>query len=187
MARTDEIAVRWMIRRDFAEVLRIEHEAFEFPWLEEDFTQTLRRRNCIGMVAVLRGNVVGFAVYELHKHCVHVQNFAVDPQHWRCGVGRAMIAHLQKKLTPAHKPNLLLEVRETNLAAQLFFRAMGFSAVRILRDFYQDAPDDAYLMQCTFETVPLCNLRQNDDLPRRLAGAGGTLSTLERNAANDNG
>jgi ribosomal-protein-alanine N-acetyltransferase len=41
----------------------------------------------------------------------------------------------------------LLEVRETNLAAQLFFRSAGFRAVSVLRAFYEDSPEDAYLMQ----------------------------------------
>ena len=41
----------------------------------------------------------------------------------------------------------MLEVRETNLAAQLFFRGQGFRAVSVLREFYDDTPEDAYLMQ----------------------------------------
>ncbi|MEM1305855.1 MAG: ribosomal-protein-alanine N-acetyltransferase RimI, partial [Planctomycetota bacterium] len=45
------VHIRWMIRRDMQEVLGIEQESFEFPWLEEDFIRCLRQRNCIGMVA----------------------------------------------------------------------------------------------------------------------------------------
>ena len=40
-----------------------------------------------------------------------------------------------------------LEVRETNLPAQLFFRAQRFKGVRVLRSFYEDSGEDAYLMQ----------------------------------------
>ena len=47
---------------------------------------------------------------------------------------------------------IMLEVRETNLSAQLFFRANGFRAVSLLREFYEDTPEDAYLMQ--FSYVP---------------------------------
>ena len=45
------VHIRWMIRRDMAEVLEIERAAFEFPWFEEEFIRCLRQRNCIGMVA----------------------------------------------------------------------------------------------------------------------------------------
>jgi ribosomal-protein-alanine N-acetyltransferase len=38
-------------------------------------------------------------------------------------------------------------VRETNLTAQLFFRAQGFRAVRVLRGYYEDSGEDAFLMQ----------------------------------------
>ena len=41
-------------------------------------------------------------------------------------------------------------MRETNLAAQLFFRSSGFRAVSVLREFYEDTPEDAYLMQYRF-------------------------------------
>ena len=43
-------------------------------------------------------------------------------------------------------------MRETNLSAQLFFRDAGFRAVSVLRDFYDDTTEDAYLMQ--FEYRP---------------------------------
>ena len=42
----------------------------------------------------------------------------------------------------------MLEVRESNLDAQCFFRAIGFKAVSVLRDFYDDTDEDAYVMQC---------------------------------------
>ena len=35
----------------------------------------------------------------------------------------------------------------TNLPAQLFFKAAGFRAVTVLRAYYEDSPEDAYLMQ----------------------------------------
>ena len=57
-----------MIRRDMPEVLAVEQEAFEFPWLEEDFTRCLRQRNCIGMVAEADDSVVAFMIYELHRN-----------------------------------------------------------------------------------------------------------------------
>ena len=43
-------------------------------------------------------------------------------------------------------------MRETNLPAQLFFRAIGFRAKAILHDHYPDTAEDAYLM--TYELVP---------------------------------
>lgn len=140
-----ELKVRWMIRRDMPEVLAIEQQSFEFAWSEDDFIRCLRQRNCIGMVAELEERVVGFMIYELHKSRLHVLNFAVRREFRRQGVGAAMIQKLQRKLSHQRRSRMALEVRESNLEAQLFFRSQGFRAISVLRDFYNDTTEDAYL------------------------------------------
>lgn len=141
------VHIRWMIRRDMPEVLKIESQCFEFPWSEDDFIRCLRQRNCIGMVAEQDDRVVGFMIYELDKTRLHVLNFAVSTDVRRCGVGTQMLAKLIGKLSAQRRTRITLEVRETNLAAQLFFRSSNFRAVRVLREFYEDTPEDAYMMQ----------------------------------------
>jgi ribosomal-protein-alanine N-acetyltransferase len=140
-----------MIRRDMPEVLNIEEQSFEFPWTETDFIRCLRQRNCIGMVAEHNERVVGFMIYELHKNRLHILNFAVRSDFRRRSVGVSMINKLVSKLSHGRRNRILLEVRETNLAAQLFFRATGFRAITVLRDFYNDTPEDAYLMEFRYQ------------------------------------
>lgn len=155
MGRTKEssvaVHIRWMIRRDMPAVLDIENQSFEFPWSEEEFIRCLRQRNCIGMVAEHDEQVVGFMIYELHKNRLHILNFAVDPNARRTGVGRAMVDKLIGKLSHDRRNRIMLEVRETNLDAQLFFRNLGFRAISVLRDFYDDSTEDAYLMQLRYQ------------------------------------
>ncbi len=145
------VHIRWMIRRDMSEVLDIESQSFEFPWSEDDFIRCLRQRNCIGMVAEQDEGLVGFMIYELHKTRLHVLNFAVADDATRRGVGRQMIDKLAGKLSGQRRTRITLEVRETNLAAQLFFRDCGFRAVSVLRDYYDDTTEDAYLMQYRYQ------------------------------------
>lgn len=139
--------VRWAIRRDFAEILEIERLCFEFPWSEEDFIRCLRQKFCIGMVAELHGHIVGFMVYEIHRTRIHLLNLAVMPAFQRRGVGAAMIAKLVQKLSPKRRTRIITETRESNLDAQLFFKALGFRAGSVLSDFYDDTTEDAYLFQ----------------------------------------
>jgi len=148
------VHIRWMIRRDMPEVLDIEQRSFEFPWTEEDFVRCLRQRNCIGMVAEHDERVVGFMIYELHKTRLHILNFAVAAEFRRRGVGTQMAEKLIGKLSGGRRTRIMLEVRETNLAAQLFFRAGGFRAVSVLRGYYDDTPEDAYLMQFRYQPTP---------------------------------
>ena len=142
-----------MIRRDMPEVLEIEKSSFEFPWSEEDFIRCLRQRNCIGMVAVYDESVVDFMIYELHKNQLHVLNFAVRPDFRRRGVGSQMVNKLVGKLSQQRRNRVVLEIRETNLAAQLFFRNSDFRAVSVLRDYYDDTTEDAYVMQYRFKAA----------------------------------
>ena len=144
------VHIRWMIRRDMPEVLQTEQDSFEYAWTEEDFLRCLRQRNCIGMVAEQGEKVVGFMIYELHKAKLHILNFAVHPSCRRVGVGAQMVAKLISKLSSHRRTRITLEVRETNLVAQLFFRQQGFRAVRVLRAYYEDSGEDAFLMQYRF-------------------------------------
>jgi ribosomal-protein-alanine N-acetyltransferase len=139
--------IRWMIRRDMNEILEIEKRSFPNPWTDEEFIRCLRQRNCIGKTADLDDKVVGFLIYELHKDRLHLLNFAVAPTHRRQGIGKRMVGKLTGILTPHRRNRILLETRETNLASQLFFRSHGFEAVSILRDYYDDTTEDAYVMQ----------------------------------------
>ena len=141
------VHIRWMIRRDMPEVLQIEQDSFDYSWTEEDFLRCLRQRNCIGMVAEQGEKVVGFMIYELHKNKLHILNFAVQQSFRRLGIGAQMVAKLIGKLSSHRRTRITLEVRETNLAAQLFFSKQNFRAVRVLRNYYEDSGEDAFQMQ----------------------------------------
>ena len=165
------VHIRWMIRRDMPEVLQAEQSSFEYAWTEEDFLRCLRQRNCIGMVAEQGEKVVGFMIYELHKNKLHILNFAVHPSCRRGGVGAQMVAKLISKLSSHRRTRITLEVRETNLPAQLFFRSQGFKAVRVLRAFYEDSGEDAFLMQ----------YRLTDDLGEEVEESVNRIAQFEEN------
>src|SRR5436305_5482128 len=141
------VHIRWMIRRDMPEVLEAEQQSFDYSWTEEDFLRCLRQRNCIGMVAEFNDKVVGFMIYELHKTKLHILNFAVAPRFRRLGIAAQMVSKLIGKLSSHRRTRITLAVRERNLTAQLFFRAQEFRAMKVLRGYYEDSGEDAFLMQ----------------------------------------
>ena len=142
-----KVQIRWLIRRDMPEVLEIEATSFDYAWSEEDFLSCLRQRNCIGMVAEHNHQIVGFMIYELHKARLRILNFAVAADARRHSVGAQMVQRLVDKLSQQRRKEILLEVRETNLSAQMFFKNQGFRAVHVLRGHYDDTTEDAYVMQ----------------------------------------
>jgi GNAT superfamily N-acetyltransferase len=85
---------------------------------------------------------------EIPRTCAHGQLVTpVAAEHRRQQIGSRLVHKLVGKLSGQRRTRVILEVRETNLAAQLFFRQQGFRAVSVLRDFYDDSTEDAYLMQ----------------------------------------
>jgi ribosomal-protein-alanine N-acetyltransferase len=110
------------------------------------------------MVAEHNHRIVGFMIYELHKAKLNILNFAVLAELRRMGVGAQMIMRLVDKLSQQGRNEILLDLRESNLDGQLFFRAQGFRAVRIVRAHYDDTEEDAYIMQFRLD-------RQTDELP----------------------
>lgn len=146
-----QLHIRWMIQRDMPEVEAIENASFQFPWSHEDFIRCLRQRNCIGMVVDYDAKVVGFMIYELHRNRLHILSFAVHPDCRYQGVGTAMVNKLVGKLATQRRNRILLEIRESNLDAQLFFHTLGFRAISILKDFYDERCDeDAYLFEYVY-------------------------------------
>jgi ribosomal-protein-alanine N-acetyltransferase len=74
-----------------------------------------------------------------------------------------MMEKLVGKLSPDRRSRIVLEVRETNLPAQLFIRSLGFRAISVLKDFYQDTTEDAYLMHFVAPAA-------SASVPQRMAG-----------------
>ena len=58
-----------------------------------------------------------------------------------------MVQRLIDKLSQQRRREIVLEVRETNLSAQLFFANAGFRALSVLRNHYDDTLEDAYYMR----------------------------------------
>jgi [ribosomal protein S18]-alanine N-acetyltransferase len=137
--------VRWLSARDMPEVLAIETASFKGAWTEENFRRCLDTRTGIGMVAEQDETVVGFMIYERDKTRLHILNLAVHPQRRRQKAGAALVKKLTSKLS-TRRTQIILNVRETNLGAQLFFRQQGFRAVNLLPGHYEDTGEDAYLM-----------------------------------------
>jgi ribosomal-protein-alanine N-acetyltransferase len=142
-----KIHYRFMIRRDLPEALEIEAASFPDAWREEDFLKCLRQRNNIAWIAERNERMVGFVIYALLRGRIDLLSIAVAPDCRYQGIGRGLINKIASKLGAGRRSEITLEVRETNLEAQKFFRAVGFKATGVLREFYADTDEDAFSMR----------------------------------------
>ena len=81
-----------------------------------------------------------------------------------------MVNKLLGKLSQQRRNQITLEIRETNLAAQVFFRNLGFKAISVLRDYYDDTVEDAYVMQYLYQQESAEDEQSTNRIARRLAG-----------------
>ena len=161
--KSPPVHTRWMLHSDKPEVVAMELDCFGvYAWDEDDFTKSLRQPNTIGMVAEVGGDIAGYMLYELRKNRLRVLNFAVSPGFRRIGVATCMVDKLKSKLAANGRHRLMIEVSEENLGGQLFFKAKGFTATNILKGFYDNSDQDAYLFQFDYISAEDETLRRSE-------------------------
>lgn len=130
-----QTCVRWMIRRDMAEVLGLDQQCNErLQWREEDFLTALRQRNCIGMVAEQGDDVVGFMVYHLHKHHLELVRFAAPTEE----ILSKLLAKLAAKLSSYNRNRVVANIDERETRTLVRLKANEYLAVRVDRNEVED-------------------------------------------------
>lgn len=144
----EKVEFRWMDRRDLFDVLSIERSSFSDPWTEKEFINVLGKRDCVGHIAeILYGNrkqTVGFVVYYLAKTEIEIASVAVAVEFRRRGFGRQIVEWIKSKLSHDRRPRMFSIVRESNLAAHLFFKSCGLRAVKVEKAPFSNNEEDGY-------------------------------------------
>jgi ribosomal-protein-alanine N-acetyltransferase len=95
-------------------------------------------------VCILDGRIAGFAVSRITAPGEReLLNLAVGTEFRRRGVG----AQLVRQLLTEAGVCFFLEVRDSNRAARLFYKALGFQEVGLRPRYYQSPPESAIVMK----------------------------------------
>lgn len=141
---TSSLRVRAMRPEDRAAVLRIESASFPDAWPAETFDRFHVQVNASCHVVPHRSECLAFFIVLRERDHLHLANLAVAPEARRRGLGVFSLQAIEKIAWAYGLPRVELEVRETNLAAQLLYRRCGYRAVEIRHSYYGD--QDAYRM-----------------------------------------
>ncbi len=140
------VTTSWVAREDRAEIMRIENASFDSPWTRKELDSVLSQANTSAFIAKHDGRVVGYIIAERAQSHLHIMTIAVEPEFRGYGIGTQLVRRLIELIGGKHT-RVTLEVRETNVTAQQFFKALEFRCTKVLRDFYDDTTEDAYLME----------------------------------------
>lgn len=135
---------------DLPEVLAIEHAAFSNPWSREAFLHEIENNPCSRAIVArttmpTSRRIAGYCVRWVVFEQMHIQNIAVHPQHQRRGLARCLIEDAIKGGKKAGARKAVLEVRESNRAAQRLYLSLGFREVGRRRGYYSRPREDAIL------------------------------------------
>jgi ribosomal protein S18 acetylase RimI-like enzyme len=134
--------IRWMIKRDIEDALKIEADGSAPRWTENVLIKNLRRRNTIGVVGEYNDQVLCFGIYTLGKGIIEVDKLAVTYSQRRKGYGSELLLHLKNKLNN-RRNRLFFRVHESDLDTQLFLKANDLLWVQTI--------DDSYIMEYSVE------------------------------------
>lgn len=139
--------VRWYIRRDLDDYIKIEKESYPYPWSEKDFIRCLMSSKISAFTAEYREKVIGFLIFEMRKKYLNIINLAVHPDFQRQGVATELMKNLKTRLMN-ERNKLKAEVADYNLDAHLFFKSQEFKAVKIIPKFYDGVDAYKFVYSC---------------------------------------
>jgi len=104
----------------------------------------------IALVAVRESHappVIGFAIARCATHDWEIENVVVAREHHRLGIATRLIREMLLRAHGGGATSVLLEVRESNLAARRLYEKLGFSEQGRRSNYYRDPSEDALLLQ----------------------------------------
>jgi len=134
--------------RDIDDLLRIESIAFTRPWTREMYLSELEHRD-VSFFYIARdpvGEAIGFCSWWLVLDEVHVNNFAVLPEHRRSGVASRLLERVLADGAARGANRATLEVRRSNEAALRLYEKFGFAVTAVRRNYYSHPEEDALIL-----------------------------------------
>jgi ribosomal-protein-alanine N-acetyltransferase len=113
-------------------------------WSRESVAAQLDNPVSYCAVAVDGERVVGYIAFEQIVDEGSLIELAVDPAYRRKGVGRKLVELMLTSCDGVK--TICLEVRAGNLAAISLYQAMGFEAISVRRDYYDNPKEHAVIM-----------------------------------------
>ncbi len=95
------------------------------------------------LVYLLDGEVVGFIEYMKMYEVVEIEYIVVSPEHRRKGIGKSLIIDA---ISSKDVEKAILEVKKSNIGAIEFYKKLGFSSIRVIKNYYE-ASEDAIAME----------------------------------------
>lgn len=135
--------------------MAVERLCFSQPWTARHFRDAMADPER-GLVLVLRApapradpgrGMLAYCAFTTVVDEMHIHNLAVDPPWQGRGLGRKLLEIALGLGARRGAERALLEVRQSNWAAQRLYRSLGFQGVAVRRGYYTHPSEDALILE----------------------------------------
>ena len=117
------------------------------PWSKEQFVSFFNQEHHAYLIAERNNEIVGFLLLSFCYEDSEIELIATSHKYQRNGIGQELMLKGLELLKEKEVKRLLLEVRESNEKAQLFYKQFGFKELGRRKNYYHKPQEDALIWQ----------------------------------------
>ena len=135
-----EYDIRALKVDDLEPLHALEKRSQPLPWSDDQLLLELVNENGRVLGVYVDNKLVGHVCTRRQVDELWVLNLAVDPEHRRCGLARALLESAMQYGRADLMTSLWLEVRESNVPARSLYKAMGLEEQATRGTYYPPVP-----------------------------------------------
>ena len=107
-------------------------------WSKKQWANELKKEGTKIFGLLITNLVIGICVFQVVLDEVQINYFVVNKKFRKKGFGSHLMRFVIKKCEKLNLKKLLLEVSQSNVTAEKFYRRFDFSTVGIRKNYYKD-------------------------------------------------
>ncbi len=107
-------------------------------WSKEQWANEFKKDGTKIFGLLIQNLVIGICVFQVVLDEAQINYFVVNKKFRKKGFGSYFMSYLIKKCEKLNLKKLLLEVSQSNVNAERFYRRFDFSTVGIRKNYYKD-------------------------------------------------
>jgi len=141
ITRLINTSFRVFTTKDIDLVLTIERLAYDAPWSQAKFDDSLNNPKTLARLLVIDEQVLGYFVATYSSDSVDLLNICIHPNHQHQSLGVQLFDHLVQLLQTLGIGTIFIEVRRSNKSAFLFYQKLGFKVIDNRKKYYSNGED----------------------------------------------
>lgn len=136
--------------KDLTDIANIDAECYGMmsksrAWFSKQLLSDTKVFSCIGKT-ITTGKTVSYLLGVQNPDCIEILRIGVLPEYQRHGVAKNMVGQVVLE-RPVQVKKFLTLLPDSQLAGHLFFKAVGWTCVKVIKAPFEDNVDDGYLFE----------------------------------------